>query len=57
VEVMTHKYFLSRTEGRDVGMARALRDYAERFGRRPLLAAVWNRMSRKLARILGVGEP
>ncbi len=56
VEVMTHKYFLSRTEGRDVGMGRALRDYAERFGRKPLLASFWNRMGRKLVQILGMKE-
>ncbi len=56
VEVMTHKYFLSREQGRDVGMAAALRDYAERFGKEPILAAIWNRLSRKLVQILGVHE-
>ncbi len=56
VEVMTHKYFLSREKGEDVGMVEALRDYAERFGQKPLLAAFWNRLARSLVRVLGVRE-
>lgn len=56
VEVMTHKYYLSSEKGEDVGMLAALRDYAERFGQRPLLAAFWNRLARNLVRVLGVRE-
>jgi hypothetical protein len=56
VEVMTHKYYLSREKGEDVGMVEALRDYAERFGQKPLLAAFWNRLARSLVRVLGVRE-
>lgn len=51
VEVMTHKYFLSEQEGRDVGMPAALRDYVEKYGERRPPASFWRRLSRALAAI------
>ncbi len=56
VEVMTHKYFLSEAEGRDVGMAAAFRDYAGRFGRRPLVAAIWRRLAARMGKLVGRSE-
>ena len=32
IEVMTNKYYMSKREGKDVGMVAALHDYAQRFG-------------------------
>lgn len=53
VEVMTHKYFLSRAEGRDVGLPAAVKDYGERFGDQPPLAAFWRRVLRGLRGLSG----
>lgn len=35
LEIMTHKYYLSEAEGKDVGLRRAISDYAARFGDDP----------------------
>lgn len=32
IEIMTNKYYLSQQEGKDVGMVRAVQNYAEKFG-------------------------
>ena len=48
VEIMEHKYFMSQHEGRDVGLVRALNDYATRFtAQEPLFLAL-----RSLGRVL-----
>jgi len=56
VDVMRHKYYLSRAEGRDVGVVPATRDYAERFGAEPPLAAFWRGLVDRLGAILGFRE-
>jgi len=54
VEVMTHKYYLSKAKGKDVGIAYAMRDYARKFGQEPPLAAFWRALAQKMRRILSV---
>jgi hypothetical protein len=56
VDVMTHKYYLSRAEGRDVGVIHAIRDYVDRFGTVPPLAAFWRGVVDKLREILSLRE-
>ncbi len=54
VEIMTHKYFLSREKSRDVGMIPAMRDYAKRFGIKQPYRGFWQKVTRKMRKILGV---
>lgn len=54
VEIMTHKYFLSKEKGSDVGMVVATRDYVDRFGTVSLLATFWTAFARKMAKTLGI---
>lgn len=54
VETMTHKYYLSKEQARDVGIAMAMRDYAKRFGHEDLLGAFWNNLAEKLREVLGL---
>ncbi len=56
VDIMTHKYFLSRQRGEDVGMIVATRDYAERFGEARRAAAFWQRLGQRLREIFGWRE-
>ena len=56
VEIMTNKYFLSREAGRDVGMLRAMHDYAERFGAAPKPMPFWLDLAEKMLKILGWKE-
>ncbi|TAK59717.1 MAG: DUF4032 domain-containing protein [Bacteroidetes bacterium] len=54
VEIMTHKYYLSREKSSDVGMILAMRDYAKRFGVKQPYRGFWQKVSRKMRKILGV---
>lgn len=53
VEIMNNKYVLSRKAGRDVGMIRAARDYANRFGEPHPVAAFWRSLAGGMLKILG----
>lgn len=57
IEIMNNKYYLSEKAGKDVGMAEATRNYAEKFGvldrHEPLLKILTDNM----LRILGLKEP
>lgn len=55
VEVMTHKYYLSRNAGHDVGLPEALHDYARRFGHEPGLADFWRGVGTRILEVLGLG--
>ena len=55
VETMTHKYYLSQSQAKDVGIVFAIRDYSMRFGQEPPLAAFWNNLAEKMRKILGLG--
>jgi hypothetical protein len=56
IEIMTHKYYLSKEKGEDVGMAVATRDYVDRFGTAGPLASFWTSFFRKMARIFDLTE-
>ncbi|HEX4953472.1 MAG TPA: DUF4032 domain-containing protein [Thermoanaerobaculia bacterium] len=55
VDVMTHKYFLSRSLGRDVGMVVATRDYLERFSDEAARSPLWRKVLERLGEILRFG--
>lgn len=52
VEIMNHKYVLSREKGRDVGLIYATRDFAKKFGHAPPLAAFWNSVAKKVRQLV-----
>ncbi|MBI3193982.1 MAG: DUF4032 domain-containing protein [Ignavibacteriae bacterium] len=56
VEIMTHKYYLSQKKQSDVGMILAMRNYAKQFGTKKPPRGFWQRVSRKMLKILGVRE-
>lgn len=56
IDIMTNKYFLSQREGRDVGMAAAMRDYAERFGVAEEHSTALSAIADNLLRILGLNS-
>jgi hypothetical protein len=56
MEIMTHKYFMSKESGKDVGMMKATRDYIDRFSTAGPLASFWIAFTKKMTRILGIAE-
>jgi len=56
VEIMTHKYYLSQQKNSDVGMILAMRDYAKRFGVKQPYRGFWQKVTRKMRKILGDKE-
>jgi hypothetical protein len=55
VEVMTHKYYLSRSAGHDVGLPEALHSYARGFGHEPGLVDFWRGLGNRILEVLGLG--
>ncbi len=53
VEIMTHKYYLSREKKSDVGMILAMRDYAKQFGAKQPYRGFWQKVTKKMMKILG----
>jgi hypothetical protein len=50
IEIMTNKYYMSEHLGRDVGMFRAMKDYAQKFGvETPFLDAIKSSSDRFLS--------
>ncbi len=56
VEIMTHKYYMSKEQGKDVGMGIATRDYVDRFGTAGPIASFWIAFYRKMAKIFDFSE-
>jgi len=56
VDIMTNKYYLNESAGKDVGMIRATHDYAERFGQQPPPASFWHGVTSSMLKILGMRE-
>ncbi|NUN69205.1 MAG: DUF4032 domain-containing protein [Bacteroidetes bacterium] len=57
IEIMNNKYYLSEQAGRDVGMAAAMRDYAQRYGATEHHEPLLQMLTDKMLRILGLKEP
>lgn len=56
MEIMTHKYFMSKESGKDVGMMKATRDYIDRFSTAGPLASFWIAFTKKMMKIVGIAE-
>ncbi len=52
VEIMEHKYYMSQRERRDVGIVRALEDYAERFARQEPVRGIFRSIVKLLSSLL-----